>query len=324
MTTYGDEEIESSKKKLFDLCADESTSRRKVRKGPRKNKQNLEDMIKLLQEKGSDVPVFVARDLSKLPPVNFDSVVFTETNKKTRDDVEMLKECIGTQNSAFDSLRKVVTDVESRVKHLERDNDQTSVKVVDGPSSTAASDTTPGPTAIDQRPSNRTYAQQVSSGPSESGSVAGSKVDTWSTVTRVNGRIKKVCEGTQIQPRPQKPKGITGNVKDSGLQTVPKQVRIRVASIFATRFGPNVTSIDLEGYLRGKLNLDLKVERVATRYNTYASFHVTCECPDPSVFMTDDLWPESTFVRWWREPKPTQARGYQVLAARSGTIPVIL
>ena len=244
--------------------------------------------------------------------------------RTTRDDVEMLKECIGTQNSAFDSLRKVVTDVESRVKHLERDNDQTSVKVVDGPPSTAASDTTPGPTAIDQRPSNRTYAQQVSSGPSESGSVAGSKVDTWSTVTRVNGRIKKVREGTQIQPRPQKPKGITGNMKDSGLQTVPKQARIRVASIFLARFGPNVTSIDLEGYLRGKLNLDLKVERVATRYNTYASFHVTCECPDPSVFMTDDLWPESTFVRWWREPKPTQARGYQVLAARSGTIPVIL
>ena len=70
MTTFDDTAIEKSKKRLFDLCADETTSRFR----PKKSAVNIDDMIRLLQEKGTDVPVFVARDLSRLPPITFDSV----------------------------------------------------------------------------------------------------------------------------------------------------------------------------------------------------------------------------------------------------------
>ena len=65
-----------------------------------------------------------------------------------------------------------------------------------------------------------------------------------------------------------------------------------------------VSVTEMSGYhLKQCLNLDATVEAVETRFDTYASFHITCECPDPSVFMSDDLWPEEAFVRWWREPK---------------------
>ena len=73
-TSYDDAEIENSKKRLFDLCADENSSRFRRRQGPKKSAVNIDDMLRLLQEKGSDVPVFVARDLSRLPPITFDSV----------------------------------------------------------------------------------------------------------------------------------------------------------------------------------------------------------------------------------------------------------
>ena len=73
-TTYDEGEIEAAKKRLCDLCADENSSRFRRRQGPKKSAVNLDDMMRLLQEKGTDVPLFVARDLSRLPPITFDSI----------------------------------------------------------------------------------------------------------------------------------------------------------------------------------------------------------------------------------------------------------
>ena len=73
-TSFEDIEIENSKKRLFELCADENSSRFRWRQGPKKSAVNIADMLRLMQEKGSDEPVFVARDLSRLPPITFDSV----------------------------------------------------------------------------------------------------------------------------------------------------------------------------------------------------------------------------------------------------------
>ena len=63
-TSFDDIEIENSKKHLSDLCVDEKSSRFRRRQGPKKSAVNIDDMLRLLHEKGSDVPVFVARDLS--------------------------------------------------------------------------------------------------------------------------------------------------------------------------------------------------------------------------------------------------------------------
>ena len=108
---------------------------------------------------------------------------------------------------------------------------------------------------------------------------------------RIQGREKKLQ------------KGVIGKAQNSGLRTVQKTFRQRRANVLATRFDPAVSSEQVKAYLKKCLNLDATVEAVETRFDTYASFHITCECPDPSVFMADDLWPEEAFVRWWREPK---------------------
>ena len=76
VTTFDDSDIEMSKKRLFDLCADENPSRFLRLQGPNKSSVNVDDMLRLLQEKGTDAPVFVARDarprgLSRLPPITF-------------------------------------------------------------------------------------------------------------------------------------------------------------------------------------------------------------------------------------------------------------
>ena len=73
----------------------------------------------------------------------------------------------------------------------------------------------------------------------------------------------------------------------------------------ATRFEPQVTCDDILVYLNSRLSVKLpvKVSSLETKHDSYASFHITCECDNPSVFMDPFLWPEDIFVRWWRSPR---------------------
>ena len=154
----------------------------------------------------------------------------------------------------------------------------------------------------------RTFAQAAGGGGSTDAKTTVSKVNenqTWFKQVHINGRLTNCPEGAveQIQGREKRlQKGVIGKAQNSGLRTVQKTFRQRQANVFATRFDPAVSSEQVKAYLKKCLNLDATVEAVETRFDTYASFHITCECPDPSVFMSDDLWPEEAVVRWWREP----------------------
>ena len=71
---YKPDEIETAKRKLFEVCP--SNTKMLTRKGPKKNVQNLEDVVKRMNELDSAVDVisrFVARDLGNLP-IMFDSL----------------------------------------------------------------------------------------------------------------------------------------------------------------------------------------------------------------------------------------------------------
>ena len=71
-----------------------------------------------------------------------------------------------------------------------------------------------------------------------------------------------------------------GNTKESGLRTV--SVQLRKANVFATRVGPHVTESDIKNNMHRQVGLDVTAEAVDTKYNTYASFHITYMCPEPA------------------------------------------
>ena len=45
------------------------------------------------------------------------------------------------------------------------------------------------------------------------------------------------------------------------------------------------------------------VERLATKYDSYSSFKITCVCSNTAALMNCDIWPEGIFARWWRTPR---------------------
>lgn len=98
VSSFDSEQIKRSKSLLFDSLP---TDKRKIlRKKQGKENRDIEDIVSLF--KGEDpevIPVFVARDLEKLPPVTFDHL----------DVTKLLKDLLVVQKELNDIKSKYVT-----------------------------------------------------------------------------------------------------------------------------------------------------------------------------------------------------------------------
>ena len=111
LSSFSEDEIEKAKKMLYELCTDKNIPRMVTRKGPKKMAQNMDDIIKFVHDKGSDLPTFVARDLQLLPPVTFNSLDVSSllhTIKQTQAEVNLLKEGLSIQAQSICYLQTVV------------------------------------------------------------------------------------------------------------------------------------------------------------------------------------------------------------------------
>ena len=314
--SFDDDEIEASKKLLFDLCANENTTRFKKRIGVDKGKHNMEDLIKLLQEKGDEVPKFVALNLSKLPPITFDSVdvsVLLTEIRKTQNEVKYLKETVETQNHVAREIKESSAMMNTRINRLERKCDDplsdTSVK---------SAMYEPGSTSV------KSVMYDPASGEIGDGSLGlRSEAGPRSYAAMAKTIVKPQHLQVNTVLRPPRPVNMSGKTNrgvigtgcsDSRINIV--KTRMKTANMFATRFEPSVSPQDLQSYLESKLNVKVDVEEVPTKYDTYASFHVVSKCEDPSVFLNPELWPEDCYVRWWRQPRNRQVPQGQVPLAR--------
>ena len=344
--TFTEHDIEASKRRLFELCADDSCTRMRKRIGPKRSVQNVNDIIRLLQEKGTDTRTFVAIDLAKLPPVTLDSIgVSTLLNSIRQNEAEitLLKDCLTTHQASSKTLIAVVNDVVSRLAEVEtRKPHVRDVGLLDAtarssvPASTWALPATVLPVATpaaayhDDDASTETAVKTVSCDASSLIPVREDRPDpgeqpSLSTVAgRRNTKAKtqqkreqaQQQQRQQQQQQQQKPQqraqtttrsktatnGITGRAKGSGIKSASGK---RFVNVFATRFERHVTATDVTNYHNQRLGrgITLTVEAVPTKFNSYSSFHITCECPYTSIFMDPSLWPEDIFVRWWRNPR---------------------
>ena len=388
LTTYDEGEIEAAKKRLFDLCADENSSRFRRRQGPKKSAANLDDMIPLLQEKGTDVPLFVARDLSRLPPITFDSVDVSSllhSVRRAQLEIDVLKASVGIQRDATVDLTEIVKAVDLRMAAVEtasivpavpvamvmpaavvdadditlakqlattaaRPDDtqwlalgETSSAVtticasstsVCAPSTSvcapltsvcapltsvcAPSTSVCAPSTSVCAPSTSVCAPSTSVCAPSTSSRAPTTTE-WTTVVRRPHNTKQPSRVNSTGARPKKKTGVTGNGQGSGLRSVKRK---RLASIFATRFEPHVSCDDIELYLKSRLvgNVPVKVDAIPTKFSTYASFHITCECDEPAIFMDPSLWPEDIFVRWWRSPASSSSTASTAKSSPSSSL----
>ena len=113
-TAFSPEEIFSAKKLLFDSIP--SSQQLKIRKGDKKTQRDIDDIITLLKQTDPEiVPVFVARDLQKLPPITFDHVDVTRLLKDIlvlREELKIVKDSFVTKET-FNDLQKNVDAIKT-------------------------------------------------------------------------------------------------------------------------------------------------------------------------------------------------------------------
>lgn len=94
-TAFTEDEIEKAKSLLFDSVSKKKTLRR--REG--KTQRNLDDIICLIKETDPEnMPIFVARDLQRLPPVTFDHVDVTRLLK----DIILIQKDLGDIQNKYE------------------------------------------------------------------------------------------------------------------------------------------------------------------------------------------------------------------------------
>lgn len=112
-STYSDKEIVNAKKLLFESTSTTVTQQFKVRRNGTqlggKNMRNLDDICFFKEVDPDLFPVFVARDLQKLPPTSIDHI----------DSVTLLKDVIKMRNE-LDGLQEKYATI-SQLKELQMD-----------------------------------------------------------------------------------------------------------------------------------------------------------------------------------------------------------
>ncbi|XP_026333238.1 uncharacterized protein LOC113240203 [Hyposmocoma kahamanoa] len=110
-TAFSEEEIVNAKDLLFSCIPAKQC--KKLRKRQGKTLRNVGDIVCLLKETDpEEIPIFVARDLQKLPPVHFDHVDVTRLLKdivRMRNDIDR----IGEEYATVVELQKLRTELEA-------------------------------------------------------------------------------------------------------------------------------------------------------------------------------------------------------------------
>lgn len=115
-TAFKSDEIVTAKKLLLESVT--PRSRKITRKGEGKEKRDMEDILCIIKETDPEcLPIFVARDLQRLPPVTFDHLDATRILRdiiKLQDDITVIKENYVTKEMLKESSPEVNNFVNTR------------------------------------------------------------------------------------------------------------------------------------------------------------------------------------------------------------------
>ena len=126
---YNDDEVEKAKDKLHEVIDDfpialaRKIDRKRKRQGPQKKLNHLKDLLCVLEQLGDRVPVFVAENLSRLPPVSFNSLDASSllaNISSIQDEISTIHKMVGMQNIAVDDLKNIAAQNRYDINSLKK------------------------------------------------------------------------------------------------------------------------------------------------------------------------------------------------------------
>jgi hypothetical protein len=273
---YDDEEIWHAKQTLFDVCgAYLRTSNLKLipRKGVDKKKNNMLDICNcLVAIRKDEMPVFAARDLMRLPPLDISHIDVTVLLREMTHLREQMQKMNQRANDV-EELRKDVADLK-RSMVMAKEESTTQLKKI------IQEQTNQDFPALTINKETEIIPERFNNG----------APDTYSkVVANIINTQPKVAIATSTQ----KAKPVIGTRVSARL--IVKNSRMR--KVFVTGLNPETSEEDMESYLKDELNIQAKCHKLKTRYDTYASFKIEAQCSSDTDILNPDMWPKGLLVK---------------------------
>lgn len=126
------------------------------------------------------------------------------------------------------------------------------------------------------------------------------------------GPVSRAANGPTQHSR--RPTASIGASASSSIKSIAPVKRVRTRNLFITRFDPTVTDQIIQDHLKSNLAVlkYVKITRLSTRHETYASFHVEVSDEDFSFINNSSIWPEGIlFKEFLGRLKPEKCYGHK-------------
>ena len=314
---YTDEEVELAKNILFDTVVTES--RKRLRKGPNKRNSNVADMIAVIHELHADqLPNYCALDLSRIPPMDLNSVDVTGMVQ----DIRNIKHSIATCSNNYENpvtanlqteMNAMKEQMAELLKHV-RGSQPSFSQVVQQPKLNLPSVPRMKPTAppLHNLPADTSVTSVWQSPvPMSAPKPVRKSIPTLklqpaaaSEPSSEDDRFMLDRHGRRRQYR--KSKAILGTSASPNSRLSSSETHKRLVSLFVTRLDPDTDVDRVKDYVKSKFKVDFKCVKLDTKYDTYSSFNIEGFCENPADFYKCENWPENILVRKFYKPKETR------------------
>ncbi|KAJ0174333.1 hypothetical protein K1T71_010479 [Dendrolimus kikuchii] len=304
-TNFSEIEIETGKNVLFESCG--SGQRNVQRKGDDKKKKNIKDVIRLLKEVDPDMqPIFVAKDLNRLPPVTFDYI----------DVTRLLKE--------ITALRAEVTDLQLKVTEevtdLRNSLNSSAEKITSRSNAEINKSETPPPVIVPLSTQELSEGDDIVYTPTyrdiaKDGRMQQAKMICKRRVHTNENRVQErtTHDSTNLRntsnndeeefkvvsyKKPRKQQNLRGTL----LTSSKIQAAQSHCAIYVSRINKSVTEVDIREHIKEMgqecIGIDMLKQKRETNFN---SFKVTILSSKIETFLDTGFWPVGVVYRRFRE-----------------------
>ena len=300
LDTYQDAAIEEAKAILKEQCTKNNafgTFRCVDRKGDQRKIKNMEDVMKMAHLLGEKAPIFVAKDLSNLPPVRADNIdICSLLTKIERIETELkfTKElCIKVSDlqncntlSAAQGEAPISETIDAMNGMIETDRTAQDKRSSDSGKRTknanwGATSTNPG-----ARPEHRNEREQESIKPVNA---------TKAPITKKTATFAEKVKSTSYPRRKSTP--TKGTLETDNEVAVEKTV-----AIFTRYWKPTMTETDVESIVKQKWDgIAIKCSPVETQASNYKCFKVEFTSNQLDNIFSPSYWPKGIEFRRYRE-----------------------
>ncbi|CAG9564273.1 unnamed protein product [Danaus chrysippus] len=296
---FNEEEIEKAKS----IAYEDTTIKKINRKGDKKKDKDITDMVKVLKETDpDDMPIFVAKDLSRVPPVTFDHLDVTCVLKNLstiRSQILILQQETNRLNNEFKSLKVLNKNMQQSALTITRHESQTREEVINPmqcqrPDSASKADANAytqeaSPSTVKAIPS---YAALVKEGQGATTKGGANKDFTYSDMpclhsglrfsnklpsknnytSNTNENIKEVDDDgfTKVQRKRKRILNMHGTSKNNNIKL---KVADMTFNIYVSRFQSSTTEDDIKEYLTEKgieaMGVEVLQSKMPTNFRSF-------------------------------------------------------